>query len=326
MTPTDDDDRIRGLLERAVSDVEPEYALDRIRARTTVRSRRTWAWGAGGAALAAAATVAVVVALGGLPGRPGPGRSDPGRGPAASGAASPTARAGGVYLVGDTLAGPRLFLEPLHGVAPQAALDRAVDDAVSGRAADQDYGTLWPSGTVLQKAQLSDGVLSVDLSGPVVNRPAGMTRENAAMALQQLVYTAQATARTRLPVTFLVDGRPTRTLLGEPTGRPVRAAAADSTLAPVSVTSPVEGATVTSPFTVSGRAAAFEATVQWELLRAGSVVKRGFGTAKECCTLSPYSFSVSAPPGHYTLVVHDEAVSEKEGPAPSKDTKQITVR
>ena len=57
------------------------------------------------------------------------------------------------------------------------------------------------------------------------------------------------------------------------------------------------------------------------------MVKQGFTTAEECCTLSPYSFEVTAPPGNYTLVVHDEDASGgAEGAGQVEDTKRVTVR
>ena len=55
------------------------------------------------------------------------------------------------------------------------------------------------------------------------------------------------------------------------------------------------------------------------------VVRNGFTTARECCTLSPYSFTVTATPGDYTLVVHDTDESDGEGIGTSEDTKRITV-
>jgi hypothetical protein len=94
--------------------------------------------------------------------------------------------------------------------------------------------------------------------------------------------------------------------------------------APLFIGSPADGATVSSPFAVSGKATAFEGNVQWELKQGATVVRRGFTTAEVCCTLSPYSFKVSAPPGTYTLVVHDEDVGE--GPPPAHDTVQVTVQ
>lgn len=318
------ENQVHRLLDEAVEDVEPGYGLDRIRARTSSRPRRGRAWslGAGAAALATAATVAAVFVLDG-----GAGTTGEGPGPAASStAAGPAEPPQVVYFVTDTGLGPRLAPELRRAATPAAALDEAVRDAVTGTATDPDYDTPWPVGTSLQRAQLNAGVLSVDLSGPVVDRPTGLTGADAELALQQLVWTAQAATGTQEPVTFLVDGRPTDTLLGEPTERPVRAAATDDVLAPVSVTEPGEGATVSSPFTVEGKASAFEANVQWKLIGADGPVDEGFATAKECCTLSPYSFEVSAPPGEYTLVVHDEDVSGGEGNPESEDTKRITVR
>jgi hypothetical protein len=97
-------------------------------------------------------------------------------------------------------------------------------------------------------------------------------------------------------------------------------------LAQVWVIEPSEGAEVTSPFTVSGLAAAFEANVQWELMKGDQEIRRGFTTAEECCTMAPYSFRVkNVPPGDYTLVVHDSDPSGGEGPAPWTDTKAVTV-
>jgi hypothetical protein len=97
----------------------------------------------------------------------------------------------------------------------------------------------------------------------------------------------------------------------------------------VQVTTPSQGSTWSEPdpITVEGQAAAFEANVQWELKQGDAVVKQGFTTAEECCTLSPFSFPIPLPaPGTYTLVVHDEDPSGGEGPAPWQDTKEITVR
>ncbi len=90
------------------------------------------------------------------------------------------------------------------------------------------------------------------------------------------------------------------------------------------IRTPADGATVSSPFTVSGKAAAYEGNVQWELMQGSTVVRRGFTTTKVCCTPSPYSFAVKAPAGSYTLVVHDEDVGE--GLPPARDTVQVTVQ
>jgi hypothetical protein len=126
-------------------------------------------------------------------------------------------------------------------------------------------------------------------------------------------------------VRLLVDGEQVDQVLGVPASEPLGAGSADSTLATIWVTSPAEGATVERRFEVTGQAAAFEANVVWELKQGEEVVDSGFATAAECCTLSPYSFTVSAEPGDYTLVVHDTDESDGEGVGTSQDTKQVTV-
>ena len=312
-------DDIRDLLQDAVADVQPTDGLAGIRARTAShRRRRGWAWGVGGAVAATAATVAVVATLG--TGGHGPARRDS-TSQVASGGTRVTA-----YFVGTTGAGPRLFGQQVTVPPGAPALDVTVDMAVRGRASDPDYRSPWPAGTRMQHAQLANGVLSVDLSGPVVRRPSGTTATDADVAVQQLVYTVQAASGERLPVTFLLDGRPAPTVLGVDTTRPVAREAADDVLSPLSIDTPGQGARVGTTFTVRGHAATFEGNVRWQLLQGGVVFREGSTTAKECCTLAPYSFRVEAPAGSYLLKVFEEDDSDGEGVAPSSDTKQITVR
>ena len=280
--------------------------------------------------VATAATIAAVAVLSGSPGTtdagPGPAGTTQPTGPQTSATERPAQTVTAYYVV-QTRRGPLLYPEsyPVVGEV-QLQLEQAVERAVTGRADDPDYGTAWPAGTTLQKAQLAGGVLSVDLTGVPADRPAGMSAAQAELALDQAVRSAQSAFRSKLPVTFLLDGRPTPTLLGLGTGQPVPAAS-DEQLSPVQVDAPADGATVDSPFTVTGRASAFEANVQWELMQGTTVVKQGFTTAEECCTLSPYSFEVTAPPGSYTLVVHDEDASGgAEGAGQVEDTKRVTVR
>jgi Immunoglobulin-like domain of bacterial spore germination/Sporulation and spore germination len=323
------DDRLRDLLDDAVADVEPRRGLDEIRSRTAPsRHRRPWVWGAGGAVLAAAAAAAVVATISAGPGTTGAG-PDTAAAPTAS--AEPTSEAVTVpvYYLGDTSHGPRLYREFDRDVPPAGAdpATLAVSRAVGSRATDPDYFSPWPQ-TGVDSVRHADGLVVVRLvsrGGSPQDRPAGMSPRTAGLAVQQVVYTAQAALQTRDPVRLLLDGSPADTVLGVPTSEPLTNAPADDVLAQVQVTSPAQGATVRSPFTVAGLAAAFEANVQWELKQGDTVVRRGFGTAQECCVLSPYSFRVSAPPGDYTLVVHDEDASGGEGLPPWQDTKDVTV-
>jgi len=321
-----DDDRIRHLLEEAVADVEPRPALDALRERTRpARDRRGWAWAVGGTVLATAATVAVVASLTSSPGTTGTGPHPP----AATQPTAPTTGGTGgpstvtawfaVRTAGGTLLAPEVY--PADG---PVRLEDAMSRSVTGAADDPDYGTLWPSGSAVTSVRPEEDALVVDLTGVPTGRPAGMSRRDAETALDQLIRTADGAAHSTLPVQFLVDGQPGE-LLGLDATSPVPGSS-DEDVSPVLVDSPQDGADVTSPFTVSGRASAFEANVQWELKQGDRVVERGFGTAEECCSLSPYSFRVSAAPGDYTLVVHDEDPSDGEGPGPVTETKRVTVR
>jgi hypothetical protein len=262
-------------------------------------------------------------------GSPDDSTSDPAE-PSQSADPEPDTRAVAVpvYFAGDTLAGPRLFREFQRAqvCADQGcAWTAAVRAAIGGTPGDPDYRTLWPAGAKVGFVKFNGELITVDLQYVPRERPAGMTADEAEMAVQQVVYTVQAAVNEgRKPVRLLAGEHPTDMLLGVPTSEPLAEDDADSTLAPVQIFTPAEGARVKSGFEVTGQAAAFEANVQWELRQGDRVVQSGFTTAKECCTLAPYSFTVKdVAPGDYTLVVHDDDASGMG--RTNEDTKQITV-
>jgi hypothetical protein len=365
--PGSEDEQMRRLLNDALSDVEPTDTLDSIHARTGItrlRSRRRWLLGAGAAVVATAATVAVVSALGSGPGTTS---SDPGfagspsasndtsasastdasasasaSGAASSAAAKPGApdATGGspgaipVYYVGSTNYGPRLFREFHQSDGSRTAERAAVDQAVTQQPDDPDYRVPWPEGTTVDEVTFDEdgGLITVNLVGPggssLRDRPAGMSADEAKTAIQQIVYTAQAaTQSASTPVQIETNGNKADSVLGVPASEPFTRGSAMDVEALVWITDPAEGSQVPSTFTVDGLANAFEATVQWELMKGNHVVKKSFATAKEAMTMSPYSFTVkNVPPGHYTLVVHDEDASGgAEGHGPWQDTKNIKV-
>jgi hypothetical protein len=321
------DDQVRELLDSAVADVEPRDGLAVIRSRTAAaRRRRGWAWGVGGALAAVAAAAVAVAVLGGASPRDTPvspaGSTD-------GDVAHETGRMLPVWFVGDTGVGPRLFEEVHLGTGDTAALRLAV----RGSSFDPDYRSPWPAGTSVDSVQAGRDAVTVHLLGDadLTARPASMSAAEARIAVQQLVRTAQAApGRSGLPVDFEVASRPVKRLLGVDVSRPVAATPGDEVLSPVSISSPAEmkGRSLdplSSPLTVTGHAAAFEANVQWELMQGDTVVEHGFTTARECCTLAPYSFTLTAPPGSYTLVVHEEDASGGEGTPSTMDTKDITI-
>lgn len=242
-----------------------------------------------------------------------------------SGSSGGTSSAVPVYYLGGTGSGVRLFREfhRVQGDRLAAALDLAFRDSAD----DPDYRSGWPQGTTVRSAGADRRTLTVDLSGPdLAKRPAGTSRAEARQALNALVFTADGVTQSNTPVAFRIDGAPAKTVLGVKVGPALARANPDKVKSPVSVFSPAQGATVAAPVRVTGEAATFEANVVWELMQGDKVVKHGFTTAKQCCTLSPYSFTVKAPPGSYTLVVHDTDDSGGNGVGTSKDTKEITVR
>jgi len=333
-----DEERLRQMLDDAVSDVEPRHTLREIRGRTATRSRHGWMWVAGAAAVATAATVTAVVVFGGGPGTTGaqrPGFADESSttgkqrpGSTDRSAAQDKSMTVPVYFVGDTGRGPRLFREfhTFEDVRITRA-ELAVRLAVYGPPHDPDYRTDWDPGSTYATAHAAEGIITVDIINAATfqTRLEGMSVAEAEMAVEQVMYTAQAVLRSDEPVKFLLDGRPTDRVFGIPAERPLSPGTPEDVLAQVWIDKPAEGQILQREFTVTGLANAFEANVQWELMQGEEVVKRGYTTAEECCTMAPYSFMVTAPPGDYTLVVHDGDPSGGEGFASWRDTKQITV-
>lgn len=353
MTNGDHRDRwLSETLDDAVADVDPRHDLDGVRARIEEDATRTRArhrWAAAGAGLAVAATVATIAFATGLGvGDPtdeavGPAASpsvgteqaEPDESPEPSEEEHFTSFDGplAVYYAGDTPTGPRLFREFRAPTAERGdALAMAVQMAVDVPPTDPDYRIPWPEG-MEAAATYEDDLLTVDLSAPsvdveLVDRPSSMSRDEARMALEQLIHTAQAAVQDRAPVRFLLDGETTDRVLGEPTSEPLAEGDPMEVQAPVWVISPQDG-TVTNTVQVEGRGAFFEANVSWQVLQGGPdgrVVKEGYATAEECCTLSPYSFEVTGlEPGDYVLRVYDADVSGGEGFGEHEDTKRFTL-
>jgi hypothetical protein len=351
MTTGDDrGDRWLGdALDDAVGDVEPRHDLDGVRARIeedAMRTRTRNGWAAAGAGLAVAATVVAVALATGV----GTADRDDGAGPAAS--PSPAASAGteeptptdegssvaspasgapvAVYYVGDTPTGPLLFREFRAPEGDGDDLAVSVGMATSVTPLDPDYRAPWPRGTEATASYDEDGeLMTVDVRNEgteLRGRPGGTSDAEARMALEQLMFTAQAAVQERVPVRFLLDGEVTDQLLGEPTSEPLAQGDPMQVQAPVWVITPQEGEEVSGTLTVEGRGAFFEANVSWQVLQGGSVVDDGFATAQECCTLSPFSFEVTdLPPGDYLLRVYDADMSGGEGLGEQEDTKRFTV-
>lgn len=331
-TPPNDDHQLRRMLDDAVSDVHPSGGTDEIRSRAGTPRPSATRW----VPITLAAAMATVLVIGGAAwlGR----QSDDPTAADAPAAPAPTSQTSAtdsspepdpgrtlevpVYYVGQTASGPRLFLEN-HTVenAVGTPLQVAVQEALTGTPLDADLTAFASTDGVKALTSANDQAIVVNLLGLT----GGGDDAERAVALQGLVWTADAATGTELPVVFQIDGNPPGAALPLDTTVPVQRDSADSVLAPVSIASPAEGATVSTQFEVSGMASAYEANVVWELKQGDRFVRNGFATATECCTLSPYTFTVTTTPGDYTLVVHDTDESDGEGVGINQDTKNITV-
>jgi hypothetical protein len=352
------DPRLSHLLSDAVSDVEPQDALTEIRNRTKVTpmsARRPWLFAVGGAVVATAATVAVVAAVGGSPQNaadPGPATSQsPTEEPAPSVTSEPTEATEPTeptptpseppasaetatlpaYYVRDTPQGLRLTREFQSVDVPDGPRTEAVRLALTGGSLDPDYRTGWPAGSDVRSVSVDGDVIVVDLTGVPRGRPGGMSAQQAELAVQQVVYTAQAVVeRGRLPVQPRIEGGSTDSVLGVSTSEPLSNAPENDVLALVSVSSLSEGQTVRDRFVVSGIANSFEATVPWEVRQGDRVVARGFATADGWMDkLYPWTTQVNVSklsPGTYTFAaMTDDPSGGAEGAGPTEDTKTIVV-
>lgn len=281
------------LLHEAVDHVEPRPALDDIRGRIAAGKEpamsRRWIAPLAGAAAVAAIVGGFFVLHGGddrsttppitshSP-APTPTPAPPQTPTTAAPTPTPTPTAGSdpgpAFFVGDTSAGPRLYREYEPGLAGNPLV--AVQRAVSGGAQDPDYRTLWPAhaAEVFQEVQLDPrGLITVVLADDSLStRPVSMPEAQARMALQQVVYTAEAAFRggaeprvvpTALPVRFELPGnRPVASVLGVDTARPIVAGSPLKTLSHVVLDSPAEDQTAGGKtLVISGEANSFEANV-----------------------------------------------------------------
>ena len=310
------DDDLRSLLHDAVADVEPHDRLSVIRRRTVIsrpprRIRRPWAvLGAGVATAAVIAAVAFASQFGTNDEAP----------PADDG---PPRHAVAVYFTGDTAAGPRLFRE-FQSATPSADLDAAALAAlqrleVDSGPRDPDYRTPWPDGS-FTGVTLGDDWILVEVGDAALT--AEIPAAERALALQQVVRTAQGATATLLPVTFAHQQSVLPELLGIAVTEPIQRA--DGVGAPVNLSNPVEGLVVDgSRVTIDGVLAPGQGTtpVRYDVrdnhdqtVASGSLAVDGseFAGAIEVADLHP---------GVYTVAVHTAG-----GAGADTDTRAINVR
>lgn len=320
-----DDRDLSDLLTDAVADVEPADRLTEIRERTAARPRRVGWYAAGGTLLAVAVTVTAVA----LVASSGPKAEDPPTGSTTT-SPDPSETPGlapvPVYFVGNTPAGDRLYRE-FHLLGGRGAPVAA--QAVTTGPDDPDYRTLWPEGSVAQ-VDVRGGVINVTVADPSLHdRPASMTKAEAELAIQQMIFTVQAAEGSRQPVQFRLGANPVDRVFGVPTSEPLANAAPLDVVSWANISDPAEGRVVdTNTFTARGTVESFDGSVQWEVLDVdGQVVLDGYGLVVEP-DLVPQGWQTqvdvsSLRPGTYMFTVHG---NDYPTTGRSTDTRTIVVQ
>lgn len=230
-----------------------------------------------------------------------------------------------VYYVVDTAAGFRLSREFHQVPTADPASDAVREMLARASGIDPDYRSHWPAGTQLRSpVRHAGGLITVDLTAPA--RTAQVGAELAEMTVQQLVYTVQGARQSTDPVRILIEGARVGELWGHvSSGDPIPRADPYATRLLVQINEPAHGAQVPRTFTVTGEAAAYEATVPWEVLSGGAVVRSGYTTAAEGQRFSAFSFPLTLEPGEYVVRVVEDDPSGGQGRPVFVDTKQIRV-
>ncbi len=251
--------------------------------------------------------------------------------PSASPSESPTAApsepaeptVSGVYFMADTRNGLRLTRE-MRDLAGEDPAREAVETMIAGPE-DPDYVTPWNPDTEVLGVDREAEAITVDLSEDA--RTADIGSEGAALMIQQLVYTVTEAVDEQAPVELLIEGEPAGELWGAVAwDEPVSREDPMSVRSLVQIDAPGEGDTVSSPVTVTGEAAAFEANVPWRVLDdSGAEVEAGFTMTSEGQTFAPYSFEVELEPGTYVVEISEDDPSGGEGGTPTTDTRTVTV-
>jgi hypothetical protein len=258
--------------------------------------------------------------------------------PHGSGAGATTQMALPAYFVGaSSAAGDRfgLYREfvptavPL-GATPAQKAQAAVAVAMNAQPFTNYEPYLQPwSATSVKSVTVTPSLITVTLSGPGAK---GFTAAQTRLAVQQLVWTAQAAVgKGAIPVKFVVaDG--SQKLFGtypvsQSYNRPAPALQYE-VLAPIWITSPVRDQVFPAGTAVlaTGQSCAFEGTTQWQLTKGGKVVRSGVTLASSGCpTRGTWQVKLGAlPAGGYRFRMYE--VSMKDGQVIAETSKPFTVR
>lgn len=251
------------------------------------------------------------------------GCTGPSPAPLPMGTPTPTTSLAVYYAVSDR-GGPKLIREFHRLLVPDdsaaAKVSAAVADMLAAPALDPDYTSLWPQGIRIASAMVDGDTATVDLTGFTT----GMGGLTEAAALQQLVYTVTA-ASGQPKVKILRDGQPVGSLFGHVSTKDalVRGPAVD-VLYGVWIISPQQGDQPGADVQVHLAGIAFEATVNYDILRDGKIVKHQVVTLDAGAPRQgEFTTTVRLDPGEYVIQAYE--VSAKDGGRQHQDSHIFTV-
>ncbi len=193
----------------------------------------------------------------------------------------------------------------------------------------EPYVQPW-SGTKVEDLKLTPNLITITLSGPGAS---GFTPDQTKLAVQELVWTAQAAiGQGTIPVKFVLADGSTK-LFGtyatnKTFNRPTKELQYED-LAPIWILSPERGKVFPAgaPVVANGESCAFEATTQWELKKGGAIVRSGSTMASSGCPIrGTWQVKLGVlTAGNYTFRMFE--VSMKDGQSLVAETsKPFTVR
>ena len=227
-----------------------------------------------------------------------------------------------VYFVRDSTGGLRLGREERQVPAADPVAG-AVQTMLAGPV-DPDYTNPWPSTAAVIAVTTSGDVTTVNLNADAW--PSGLDARTMHAMADQLVWTVTEQTGADGAVALQIDGRPVGEWGDLTWSGNLRRADPFAARVLVSIDSPVDGATVASPVTISGDAAVYEAVLPWRVLdAAGAEVQTGSARTAMGQEFADYAFTVTLPPGEYTVEIREDDVGDGEGHQPDVDTRAFTV-
>ena len=240
--------------------------------------------------------------------------------PPADGCRSPgptRTRSGALYWVSRS-ADPRLYREFVTLTSGTPLACDTLQRALTGRAVDPDYATLWPSSARVEGVTVSDGAASVTLSAGALARSATAAQVRA--SVQQLVFTV--TAATGVDrVRLLSGGAPVTRLWGHGIGQLLTRSPLLDVQAQVWILDPTQGARTGSPVQLRVVGTGFEGNVVLVVTRGTTEVARTNVTTADS-GFAEASASVRLAAGAYTVRAYNEGAKGLR----EQDSKAFTVR